>query len=221
MFDNIEIEKQVAEFLLQIKAIKLQPANPFTWASGWKSPIYCDNRITLSHPTIRTYIRQQLTQLVQEVFGPVGCIAGVATAGIPQGVLVAQELGLPFIYVRSKPKDHGTGNLIEGDVLTGKRVVVIEDLISTGNSSLQAVEALRNAAYDVAGLAAIFSYGFDIAETNFKKANCPFVTLSNYTALLKHAADNQYITANEAKILKQWRESPSTWGTGQFVVDGK
>jgi len=173
MFDNIEIEQQVAEFLLQIKAIKLQPNNPFTWASGWKSPIYCDNRITLSHPTIRTYIRQQLTVLIQEVFGPVGCIAGVATAGIPQGVLVAQELGLPFIYVRSKPKDHGTGNLIEGDVLVGKRVVVVEDLISTGKSSLQAVEALREAGYDVAGLVAIFNYGFDVAADNFKQANCP------------------------------------------------
>jgi orotate phosphoribosyltransferase len=212
MFDKFEIEQQVAEFLLQIKAIKLQPNNPFTWASGWKSPIYCDNRITLSHPTIRTYIRQQLTELVQEVFGPVGCIAGVATAGIPQGVLVAQELGLPFIYVRSKPKDHGTGNLIEGDVLTGRRVVVIEDLISTGKSSLQAVEALRDAGYDVAGLAAIFTYGFDVAADNFKKANCPFVTLSNYNALIKYASKNQYISAKDVELLKQWRESPAAWG---------
>jgi len=212
MFDKSEIEQQVAEFLLQIKAIKLQPNNPFTWASGWKSPIYCDNRITLSHPTIRTYIRQQLTRMIQEKFGAVGCIAGVATAGIPQGALVAQELGLPFIYVRSKPKDHGTGNMIEGDVLTGKRVVVIEDLISTGKSSLQAVEALRAADYDVAGLAAIFSYGFDIAEDNFKEANCPFVTLSNYGALIKYASENQYILPNDVEVLKQWRESPSTWG---------
>jgi len=212
MFNNTEIEQQVAEFLLQIKAIKLQPNNPFTWASGWKSPIYCDNRITLSHPTIRTYIRQQLVQLVQETFGPVGCIAGVATAGIPQGVLVAQDLGLPFIYVRSKPKDHGTGNLIEGDVLTGKRVVVIEDLISTGKSSLQAVEALRDADYDVAGLAAIFSYGFDVAADNFKQANCPFVTLSNYNALIKYAGDNQYISAADVEVLKQWRENPAEWG---------
>jgi orotate phosphoribosyltransferase len=213
MFNNPETEKQVAEFLLQIKAIKLQPNNPFTWASGWKSPIYCDNRITLSHPTIRTYIRQQLSLLVQEVFGPaVSCIAGVATAGIPQGVLVAQDLGLPFIYVRSKPKDHGTGNLIEGDVLTGKRVVVIEDLISTGKSSLQAVEALRDAGYDVAGLAAIFSYGFDIAADNFKQANCPFVTMSNYNALIKYASENQYISAEDVKVLKQWREDPANWG---------
>jgi orotate phosphoribosyltransferase len=212
MFNKTEIEREVAEFLLQIKAIKLQPANPFTWASGWKSPIYCDNRITLSHPTIRTYIRQRLTQLVQDIFGPVGCIAGVATAGIPQGVLVAQELGLPFIYVRAKPKDHGTGNLIEGDVLTGKRVVVVEDLISTGKSSLQAVEALRNAEYDVAGLVAIFSYGFDIAADNFKQANCPFATLSNYDALIKFAAINQYISESEVDLLTRWRENPSGWG---------
>jgi len=213
MFDNIEIEKQVAEFLLQIKAIKLQPTNPFTWASGWKSPIYCDNRITLSHPTIRTYIRQQLSALIQEAFGStVSCIAGVATAGIPQGVLVAQDLGLPFIYVRSKPKDHGTGNLIEGDILTGKRVVVVEDLISTGKSSLQAVEALREAGYDVAGLAAIFTYGFDVATNNFKQANCPFVTLSNYNALIKYASENQYILDKDVEVLQQWRENPSTWG---------
>jgi orotate phosphoribosyltransferase len=212
MFNKSEIEQQVAEFLLQIKAIKLQPDNPFTWASGWKSPIYCDNRITLSHPTIRTYIRQQLTVLIQEEFGAVGCIAGVATAGIPQGVLIAQELGLPFIYVRSKPKDHGTGSLIEGEILSGRRVVVIEDLISTGKSSLQAVEALRNAGYEVAGLAAIFSYGFDLATDNFKQARCKFFTLSNYNALIKYAEKNQYISADEAVILKQWRMSPATWG---------
>jgi orotate phosphoribosyltransferase len=213
MFNTTETEQQVAEFLLQIKAIKLQPNNPFTWASGWKSPIYCDNRITLSHPTIRTYIRQQLTKITQEKFGSVGCIAGVATAGIPQGALVAQELGLPFIYVRAKPKEHGTGNMIEGDILTGKRVVVIEDLISTGKSSLQAVAALRDAGYDVAGLAAIFSYGFDIATENFKAANCPFITLSNYTALLGYAEEHQYISRKDVDILREWRESPSTWGT--------
>jgi len=212
MFDKSEIENQVAEFLLQIKAIKLQPNNPFTWASGWHSPIYCDNRITLSHPTIRTYIRQQLTRLIQETFGAVGCIAGVATAGIPQGALVAQELGLPFIYVRSKPKEHGTGSMIEGEILTGKRVVVIEDLISTGKSSLQAIDALRTAGYDVAGLAAIFTYGFDIASDNFKQANCPFVTLSNYNALIKYAVENQYISENDMQLLKTWRENPAEWG---------
>ncbi|SDT11123.1 orotate phosphoribosyltransferase [Mucilaginibacter mallensis] len=212
MFNNSEAEQQVAEFLLQIKAIKLQPNNPFTWASGWKSPIYCDNRITLSHPTVRTYIRQQLTQLIQEKFGAVGCIAGVATAGIPQGVLIAQELGLPFIYVRSKPKEHGTGSLIEGDVVTGKRVVVIEDLISTGKSSLQAVAALREAGYHVAGLAAIFTYQFDVATENFTEAKCPFVTLSNYSALIKYAEQHQYVSTDDVDMLKKWRENPSEWG---------
>ncbi len=212
MFNKSEIEQQVAEFLLQIKAIKLQPDNPFTWASGWKSPIYCDNRVTLSHPTIRTYIRQNLAQIIQEEFGSVGCIAGVATAGIPQGVLVAQELGLPFIYVRSKPKDHGTGSMIEGEVIPGQRVVVIEDLISTGKSSLQAVEALRSAGCTVAGLAAIFSYGFDQATENFNEAKCKFFTLSNYNALLKYAEENSYISADESEILRKWRVSPSTWG---------
>ncbi len=212
MFTNSETEQQVAEFLLQIKAIKLQPNNPFIWASGWKSPIYCDNRITLSFPTIRTYIRQQLSSVIQEKFGAVGCIAGVATAGIPQGALVAQELGLPFIYVRAKAKEHGTGSLIEGEISTDKRVVVIEDLISTGKSSLQAVAALRDAGYNVAGLAAIFSYGFDLAEENFKNAKCPFVTLSNYNALLKYAEEKQYISENDIEVLKKWREEPSTWG---------
>lgn len=212
MFNKSETEQQVAEFLLQIKAIKLQPDNPFTWASGWKSPIYCDNRVTLSHPTIRTYIRQKLTQLVQEEFGAAGCIAGVATAGIPQGALVAQELGLPFIYVRSKPKDHGTGSLIEGEIHPGKRVVLVEDLISTGKSSLQAVEALRNAGYDVAGLVGIFSYGFDVATENFKQAKCKFYTLSNYNALLKYAEQHQYISSDDTEMLRKWRTSPETWG---------
>jgi len=212
MFNKTEIEQQVAEFLLQIKAIKLQPNNPFTWASGWKSPIYCDNRSTLSHPAIRTYIRQKLSSLIQDEFGAVACVAGVATAGIPQGVLVAQELGLPFIYVRAKPKEHGTGNLIEGDVFPGQRVIVVEDLISTGKSSLQAVDALRAAGCDVAGLVAIFTYGFDAAAENFKKANCRFATLSNYNALIKYAEEHQYITKEDEKLLKQWRENPSEWG---------
>jgi orotate phosphoribosyltransferase len=212
MFNKNEIEQQVAEFLLQIKAIKLQPDNPFTWASGWKSPIYCDNRITLSYPSIRTYIRQKLSLVIQEEFGSVGCIAGVATAGIPQGALVAQELGLPFIYVRSKPKEHGTGNMIEGEIMPGQRIVVIEDLISTGKSSLQAVDALREAGYEVAGLAAIFSYGFDVAEENFKKAKCRFVTLSNYDAMLKFAEEKQYINMRSMDLLKQWRVNPSEWG---------
>lgn len=202
----------MAEFLLQIKAIKLQPNNPFTWASGWKSPIYCDNRVTLSYPTIRTYIRQKLSELVHEEFGNVGCVAGVATAGIPQGALVAQELGVPFIYVRAKPKEHGRGNMIEGEIMPGKRVVVIEDLISTGKSSLQAVDALREAGYDVAGLVAIFTYGFNEAVENFKQANCPFYTLSNYNALIKYAVANQYVTEADQELLSKWRETPSEWG---------
>ncbi|MGV8878855.1 MAG: orotate phosphoribosyltransferase [Sphingobacteriaceae bacterium] len=212
MFNKIEIEQQVAEFLLQIKAIKLQPNKPFTWASGWKSPIYCDNRLALSHPTIRTYIRQKITAFIQEEFGSIGCIAGVATAGIPQGVLVAQELGLPFIYVRSKPKDHGTGSLIEGEIVTGQRIVVIEDLISTGKSSLEAVAALRAAGCDVVGLVAIFSYGFDEAKENFRTAKCRFSTLSNYEALILYAEENQYINTEDVEILRKWRENPAEWG---------
>lgn len=212
MFNKTEIEQQVAEFLLQIKAIKLQPANPFTWASGWKSPIYCDNRVTLSYPAIRTYIRQQLSALIQEEFGSVDVIAGVATAGIPQGVLVAQELGLPFIYVRSKPKEHGTAKMIEGEIVAGQRVAVIEDLISTGKSSLQAVEALREAGYNIAGLAAIFTYGFTTAEENFKAAKCRFATLSNYPALLKYAGQRGDIQTKDLEVLGKWREEPAVWG---------
>ncbi|WP_295664609.1 orotate phosphoribosyltransferase [uncultured Mucilaginibacter sp.] len=212
MFNKSEIEQQVAEFLLQIKAIKLQPTNPFTWASGWKSPIYCDNRATLSHPTIRTYIRQNITKLITEEFGNVECVAGVATAGIPQGVLVAQELGLPFVYVRAKAKEHGTGSLIEGEIFEGQRVVVVEDLVSTGKSSLQAVDALRAAGYNVAGLVAIFTYGFDAAAENFKKANCRFATLSNYKALINYAEEHQYITKADVELLQKWREAPAEWG---------
>ncbi|HEY1010308.1 MAG: orotate phosphoribosyltransferase [Daejeonella sp.] len=212
MSNKGEIEQKVAEFLLQIKAIKLQPNNPFTWASGWKSPIYCDNRITLSHPAIRTYIRQKLSTLIQEAFGSVSVIAGVATAGIPQGVLVAQDLGLPFIYVRSKAKEHGTGSLIEGEFSPGQRVVVVEDLISTGKSSLQAVNALRDAGCEVAGLVGIFSYGFDAAEENFKEAKCPFYTLSNYNALINYAQEHNFVMEDDLKLLRKWREDPQTWG---------
>ncbi|WP_291401531.1 orotate phosphoribosyltransferase [Daejeonella sp.] len=212
MINKSEVEQKVAEFLLQIKAIKLQPTKPFTWASGWKSPIYCDNRITLSHPSIRTYIRQQLSTLIQEEFGSVSVIAGVATAGIPQGALVAQELGLPFIYVRAKAKEHGTGNLIEGEFTPGQRVVVIEDLISTGKSSLQAVQALREAGCEVAGLVGIFNYGFDAADENFKNAKCRFLTLSNYTALIEYAAEHNFVSAEDLNILRKWRENPEAWG---------
>lgn len=212
MYNKSDIELKVAEFLLQIKAIKLQPNNPFTWASGWKSPIYCDNRVTLSHPSVRTYIRQKLTQLIQEEFGSVDLIAGVATAGIPQGVLVAQELGLPFAYVRAKAKEHGTGSLIEGEIIEGQRVVVVEDLISTGKSSLQAVQALKDAGLSVAGLVSIFTYGFDIAEENFKEAKCRFATLSNYNTLIQYAAENSFIAQSEVDLLNQWRRNPAEWG---------
>ncbi|GAB1462152.1 orotate phosphoribosyltransferase [Pedobacter sp. UBA4863] len=217
MYNKSDIELKVAEFLLQIKAIKLQPANPFTWASGWKSPIYCDNRITLSHPSVRTYIRQKLAQLIQEEYGAVDVIAGVATAGIPQGVLVAQELGLPFIYVRAKAKEHGTGSLIEGEIVEGQRVVVIEDLISTGKSSLQAVEALRNAGLSVAGLVAIFTYGFQQADDNFAAAKCRFSTLSNYRALIDYAAEHAIIAKSDIEFLNKWRENPAEWGQGEMV----
>ena len=212
MYNKSEIEQKIAEFLLQIKAIKLQPNNPFTWASGWRSPIYCDNRITLSHPTIRTYIRQKLSELVQEEYGAASVIAGVATAGIPQGALVAQELGLPFIYVRSKPKEHGTQSLIEGEINPGQRVVVVEDLISTGKSSIQAVHALREAGFEVAGLVAIFSYGFDIATENFAEAKCRFTTLSNYSALVEYAVEHNYIQKSDFELLSDWRKNPSEWG---------
>lgn len=212
MYNKSEIELKVAEFLLQIKAIKLQPNHPFTWASGWKSPIYCDNRITLSHPQVRTFIRQKLAQLIQEEYGSVDVIAGVATAGIPQGVLVAQELGLPFIYVRAKAKEHGTSSLIEGEIIEGQRVVVIEDLISTGKSSLQAVDALRNAGLSVVGLVAIFTYGFDQAAQNFAEAKCRYSTLSNYAALINYAAEHSLFAKNEINLLNNWRENPSEWG---------
>ena len=211
MDNKNEIELKVAEFLLQIKAIKLQPANPFTWASGWKSPIYCDNRIALSHPQVRTYIRQKLVQIIQEEYGSVDVIAGVATAGIPQGVLVAQELGLPFIYVRAKAKEHGTASLIEGGYVQGQRVVVIEDLISTGKSSLQAINALKDAGLSVLGLAAIFSYGFEEAEQNFASAKCRFSTLSNFNALIRYASEHSIIAKNDVDMLLNWSLNPSEW----------
>lgn len=203
---------KVAEFLLQIKAIKLQPANPFTWASGWKSPIYCDNRKTLSYPSIRTFIRQSYTDVILEKFGKPDVIAGVATGGIAQGALVAQELGIPFIYVRSTAKGHGLGNQIEGDFQAGQKVVVIEDLVSTGGSSLQAVEALRAAGCEVKGLVAIFTYGFDVAEENFTQANCPYITLTNYDYLMKQAVKMEFITENDVESLQDWRKNPSEWG---------
>jgi len=211
MILNNDRALKVAEFLLQIKAIKLQPANPFTWASGWKSPIYCDNRKTLSYPTIRTFIRQAYAELILEQYGKPDLIAGVATGGIAQGALVAQELGVPFVYVRTSPKEHGLGNQIEGDFEVGQKVVVIEDLISTGGSSLQAVEALRKVGCEVKGLVAIFSYGFEIAAENFKNAKCPYETLTNYDFLMEEAVKHDYITESDLVSLTNWRENPSAW----------
>ncbi len=198
--------------MLQIKAIKLNLQKPFTWASGWKSPIYCDNRKTLSYPKIRTYIRQQFASLIQEEFGVPDVIAGVATGAIAQGALVAQELGLPFVYVRSAPKDHGLANLIEGVVEKGQSVVVVEDLISTGSSSLKAVEALRDAGCDVKGMVAIFTYGFPAASENFAKAKCKLFTLSNYNALLEQAVESNFINEPDLPHLAEWREAPDKWG---------
>jgi orotate phosphoribosyltransferase len=211
MFNTKETSLKVAEFLLQIKAIKLQPQKPFTWASGWNSPIYCDNRITLSYPTVRTYIRQRLAEVIHEEFSSANLIAGVATAGIPQGVLVAQELGLPFAYVRSAPKDHGMNNMIEGEVKEGQKVVVVEDLISTGNSSLKAVEALRAAGCEVIGMVSIFTYGFEVANQNFKNANCKLISLSNYDDLIDQALESSCINPNEVELLKSWRADPAIW----------
>ncbi len=211
MILNNDNALKVAEFLLQIKAVKLQPANPFTWASGWKSPIYCDNRITLSYPNIRTFIRQLYSEAVLEHFGKPDVIAGVATGGIAQGALVAQELGIPFIYVRSSAKDHGMGNQIEGHFEEGQKVVVIEDLISTGGSSLKAVEALRKANLDVKGLIAIFTYGFHVAEENFVNARCPYVTLTNYDCLIEKALHDDYISEHDVESLIEWKVDPSNW----------
>jgi len=211
MIFNNDSAAKVAGSLLQIKAIKLNNNSPFTWASGLHSPIYCDNRKALSFPKIRTYIRQELVRAIAEYFGDIEVIAGVATAGIPQGILVAQELGLPFVYVRSSKKEHGMTNQIEGVINEGQSVVVIEDLVSTGKSSLNAVHALREAKANVKGMAAIFTYGLAIAEKNFKEAECKLVTLSDYNALINEAVTNEYISANDEKSLLEWRKDPQAW----------
>jgi orotate phosphoribosyltransferase len=204
--------KKIAEYLLQIKAIKLQPSNPFTWASGWKSPIYCDNRKTLSFPEVRSFIRDSFAGVVSEYYPGAELVAGVATGAIAHGVLVAEKLGLPFIYVRSEAKEHGLGNQIEGYYEKGQKVVVIEDLISTGGSSLGAVRALREAGCDVLGMAAIFTYEFSKSENGFKAAGCELHTLSNYSALISTAVDTGYITNDEVETLKKWRLDPAGWG---------
>lgn len=212
MVYNKDTAITISEYLLQIKAVKLNAKEPFTWASGLKSPIYCDNRKTLSFPKIRTYIRQQFVNIINEEYGSFDVVAGVATGAIAHGVLIAQELGLPFVYVRSAEKKHGLENLIEGYYESGQSVVVIEDLISTGKSSLNAVEALRGAGMKVKGMVAIFSYNLDKAIENFKKAKCQLITLSDYDQLIQQAVHNNYISEKDLKSLIKWREDPENWG---------
>ncbi|MDD5183961.1 MAG: orotate phosphoribosyltransferase [Paludibacter sp.] len=207
------LEKNIAERLLKIKAIKLQPNNPFTWASGWKSPIYCDNRKTLSYPLIRNYIKIELARIILEMYPDVQVIAGVATGAIAQGALVADALGLPFVYVRPTPKDHGLENMIEGDLKPKQKVVVIEDLISTGGSSLKAVEAIRNDSSEVLGMLAIFTYGFPVAEQKFKKAKVKLTTLCTYDAVLNEALTTNYISESDIETLQEWRKNPAIWRT--------
>lgn len=211
MIMNKDTAKKTAELLLQVKAIKLNPNEPFNWASGWKSPIYCDNRVTLSYPPVRVFLKEEIAKIVENNYGKPDVIAGVATGAIAIGILVAQELGVPFIYVRPEPKKHGRKNQIEGHLESGQNVVVIEDLISTGNSSLNAVDALKEAGAVVKGMVAIFSYGFDIAEQNFKSKNVALATLSNYENLLEQALDSNYITDKELIMLHEWRRNPNTW----------
>ena len=206
------IQKTVAQHLLAVQAVRLKPNEPFTWSSGWKSPIYCDNRVTLAYPEVRTYIKNALADAIRERFPSVEVIAGVATAGIPQGALVADVLGLPYCYVRPEPKAHGMGKQIEGHLLSGQRVVVIEDLISTGGSSLKVVNALRAVGAEVIGMAAIFTYGFPIAEQNFASTNVPLVCLSDYDALLIEAQALDYISADAMESLSSWRQNPAQWG---------
>ncbi len=206
-----QLDHLLAEKLLKISVIKLQPDNPFTWASGWNSPIYTDNRMTLSYPDVRTFIKIELCRLIMENFGTPDAIAGVATGAIAQGALVADELGLPYVYVRSTPKDHGLENLIEGKITPGQKVVVIEDLISTGGSSLKAVEAIRNAGCEVIGMAAIFTYEFPIAVKKFREAGVKLLTLSNYNALLQAALETNYIREEDVEMLKEWRKDPANW----------
>ncbi|MDT0608397.1 orotate phosphoribosyltransferase [Croceitalea rosinachiae] len=202
---------KTAELLLQINAIKLNPENPFTWASGWKSPIYCDNRIILSYPAIRNFIREEMAKQVETLYGKPDIIAGVATGAIGIGVLVAEAMGLPFIYVRPEPKSHGRKNQIEGQFKSGQNVVVIEDLISTGKSSLNAVNALLDVGADIKGMLAIFTYGFDIAQQNFKNANVKLNTLSDYEHLINQASTTNYIKEELVQTLLQWREAPEQW----------
>ena len=207
--DNLK--KDFAKRLLQVKAIKLQPNNPFTWASGWKSPFYCDNRKTLSYPNLRNYVKLQLTHAIMEHFPEAEAVAGVATGAIPQGALVADTLQLPFVYVRSKPKDHGLENLIEGELKPGMKVVVVEDLISTGGSSLKAVEAIRKNACQVVGMVAAYTYGFPQAQKAFQEAGVELVTLTDYEHVVSTALETGYINENDVELLNDWRKDPANW----------
>ena len=205
------LEKIFAAKLLKVKAIKLQPTNPFTWASGWKSPFYCDNRKTLSYPDLRSFVKIEISRLVAENFADADAVAGVATGAIPQGALVADALNLPFVYVRSKPKDHGLENLIEGELRPGMKVVVIEDLISTGGSSLKAVEAIRKNGCEVLGMVAAYTYGFDVARKAFEEANVQLITLTNHEAVVSEAVRIGYIKPEEVDLLNDWRKDPANW----------
>ncbi len=206
------LEHIFAAKLLDVKAIKLQPTNPFTWASGWKSPFYCDNRKTLSYADLRSFVKIELVRLVMENFPEAEAVAGVATGAIAQGALVADALNLPFVYVRSKPKDHGLENLIEGELKPGMKVVVVEDLISTGGSSLKAVEAIRKNGCEVVGMVASYTYGFDVAKKAFEDAGVKLITLTNYEAVVAEALSTGYIQGSDVELLDSWRKSPSTWG---------
>ena len=211
MIFNKNTAKKTAEVLLHINAIKLSPNSPFTWASGWKSPIYCDNRLVLSYPTIRNYIKSELAKNIENTYGKPDVIAGVATGAIGIGSLVADDMGLPFVYVRPLAKKHGRQNQIEGRLEKGQNVVVVEDLISTGKSSLIAVEALKFADVNVKGMAAIFTYGFELSKTNFSQKNIDLHTLSNYDVLLEQALDTGFINDKELKVLSKWNNNPSEW----------
>jgi orotate phosphoribosyltransferase len=206
------IKNQFARMLMDIKAIKLQPQEPFTWASGWKSPIYTDNRKTLAYPRLRSFVKLELCHTIQQHFPEAEAVAGVATGAIAQGALVADELGLPYCYVRPKPKDHGMGNQIEGEIRKGAKVVVVEDLISTGGSSLKAVEALRQYGVEVIGMVASFTYGFPVAEEAFREAGVQLITLSNYEAVVEEAANTGYIHDDQKAVLAEWRKDPASWG---------
>ena len=206
------LKKAFARKLLEVKAVKLQPNNPFTWASGWKSPIYTDNRKTLSYPELRTMVKLALTHMILEQFPEAEAVAGVATGAIAQGALVADELNLPYVYVRPKPKDHGMGNQIEGELPAGAKVIVVEDLISTGGSSLKAVDALRRAGFEVVGMVASYTYGFPVAEEAFREAGVKLLTISDYEHVVAEALATGYIAESDVKLLQEWRKDPSVWG---------